>query len=63
MRRNKANKKVRDALQANSVYQWELADILEISEPTMVRKMRYEMPTEEQDALCEIIKKIALDRR
>lgn len=57
-----ANQIIRDGLREQKVYQWELAKALEISESTMVRKMRIEMSDEETRELLALIDSIALDK-
>lgn len=49
------NKLIRDALAKHDYKQWELAEIMGISEFSLSRKMRHELPEEEQK---EIVSKI-----
>ena len=49
------NLEIRNALTKNYMTQWELADILGVSESTLTRMMRHEMPSEKQ---ADIIEKI-----
>lgn len=56
------NRKIRDAARAAKVGLWEVADALGISEPTMTRKLRYELPTNEQEKLLVLIKQISSGR-
>lgn len=56
------NRKIRDAARAARVGLWEVADTLGISEPTMTRKLRYELPTNEQEKLLVLIEQIAAGR-
>ena len=56
------NKKIRDAARAAKVGLWEVADALGISEPTMTRKLRYELPTNEQEKFLVLIERIAAGR-
>lgn len=58
----KANLKIRTALKENKVFQWQLADSLEISEPTFTRLMRHELPDEKQEEIVAKIKEIAKGR-
>jgi len=53
---SKTNEKVRAELKKNGMFQWQLAKLLGISEPTFTRKMREELPEEEQDRLVSIIR-------
>lgn len=43
-----ANQAIRNALKECGMYQWQLAKLLNISEATITRKMRTELPQEEQ---------------
>ena len=56
--RNTKNLKVKNALVENRVYLYELADALNFSEATMSRRLRYELPDEEQERYVSIIKEI-----
>ena len=51
------NKKLRIALKEKGIYLWEAADYLGISEATMIRKLRRELPEEEQDRIIALIEK------
>lgn len=46
---------IRTALRENNIYLWELADILGVSENTVVRRMRKEHSEEEQLHIAEMI--------
>lgn len=50
---------IRKALRENDIYQWELADILGVSEVTVCRWMRKEYPKEEQIRIAEMISEYA----
>lgn len=52
------NEKVRTALFVNNVRQWKLAEKLGMSESALCRKLRNELPNEEQEKLVEIIKSV-----
>lgn len=52
----KKNMRVRDALKKYDFTQWQLADLLGISVDTMCRRMRHELPEEEQDRYIALIK-------
>lgn len=54
--RQKKNMRVREALKKYDFTQWQLADLLGISTDTMCRRMRYELPEEEQDRYIALIK-------
>lgn len=60
MRKN--NSIVRYALFSNDVRQWELAELLNVSEMTIIRKLRKELSEEEQKRLAALIEKYAKER-
>lgn len=41
---------------------WEVADTLKISEATMTRKLRKELPPKEKSQIFEIIEKVAKEK-
>lgn len=49
------NEKIRKALERNDMYVWELSNVLGVSESTISRWIRHEMPHRKQD---EIVKKV-----
>ena len=49
------NRKVRESLFVNQLPQWRLAKALGIAESSLTRKLRDELPLEEQDELVRII--------
>lgn len=49
------NQRVRIAMIENNVPQWKLAKKLNVSENTVWRRLREELPEEEQDRLVKII--------
>lgn len=60
--RNIANYDVRTAAKKAGVFLWQIAQILEISEPTMTRRLRLEMSESEKREYFAAIEKIAADR-
>lgn len=54
-----ANTDIRREAKANGVPLWRIAEFLKISEPTMSRRMRKEMPDEEKKQMREIISQLA----
>ena len=58
-----ANEVIRETLKEFNVKQWELAAAIGVSEQTMVRRMRFEMPDEVQLHLLEVIEKVAAKKR
>lgn len=55
LRTHKNNKLVRDALKSVGMYQWELADLIGVTEVTLSRWFRHELPEEKQKELYETI--------
>ena len=53
------NSEVREHAKEKSVKLWQLADELKISEPTMSRKLRHELPEEEKNKILALIDEIA----
>lgn len=49
------NEMIRKALDDSGMKQWELAEILGISEFTLSRKLRHELPQEEKDRILDLI--------
>ncbi|MBQ9622111.1 MAG: hypothetical protein IJR39_02070 [Treponema sp.] len=58
-----ANEVIRETLKEFKVRQWELAAAIGVSEQTMVRRMRFEIPDEVQLHLLEVIEKVAAKKR
>jgi len=54
----KSNERVRKELTERRVMHWELAKKLGINETTLCRRLRVELPEEEQDRLISIIQDI-----
>lgn len=59
---NEANEAVRSTLRIQNKKQWELARALGIAEATLSRKLRTELPVEEQMEMVKLIEKIAAER-
>lgn len=51
------NTKVRIKMIESGIKQWELARLLDISESALSRKLREDLPEEEQDRICDLIEK------
>lgn len=49
------NLKIRVAMISNNVKQWEVAELLKVSEPSLSRMLRHELPEEEQDRIVKAI--------
>ncbi len=56
------NKAVRDAAKNYGVKLWELAEALGINDGNLSRKLRHELPDEEQVEIIEIIINIAHEK-
>lgn len=51
------NLMIKQTLSETGMYRWELADILGCSVETVARKLRHELPVEEQHRICDLIRK------
>lgn len=54
------NQTIRDALSQNNLKQWELAEMLNINEFSLSRKLRHELPETEQRKIVSIIQDHAI---
>ena len=52
------NLEIRRKLKETKVMQWQVADELGVSEMTLVRKLRYELPEAEKQKIFQIIKEL-----
>lgn len=52
----KANQRIREALKEAGLYQWELAILMGVCEATLQKRIRVELPEEEQDRIIELIR-------
>ncbi len=52
------NEAIRTTAKEKSVRLWEIAEALNISEPTMTRKLRHELPEAEKTKILAIIDEI-----
>lgn len=57
----KANNDIREYAKSKHVCLWQIADELNISEPTMTRKLRRELPDIAKSKIRDIIDKISND--
>lgn len=55
MDRNRCNEAVRRALRVNNMAVWQLADLLGVSDNTLFRKLRHELPEDEQKKMIRLI--------
>lgn len=58
--RNMANQDLRNAAKSAGVPLWKIADALRVSEPTMTRKLRRELPEKEKQQMLRIIEHLAV---
>ena len=56
------NVRIREQAKAYNIRLWEIAEAMGISEATMVRRMRRELPEAEQAKICCIINDLVLAR-
>lgn len=56
------NLEIRQKAKEKGVLLWEVSDALKISEATMTRKLRKELPPEEKSQLLNIIEKLAKEK-
>ena len=54
------NERIRQELKAAGMKQWQLAELMEISEQTICRKFRKELPAAEQERIIAMIRNRAV---
>lgn len=52
----RTNEKIKKALENKRLCQWELADMLGVSESTVTRLLRHELPEEKKKEILDLIK-------
>lgn len=57
------NLDIRNAAKEAGVFLYQIADKLGISEPTMVRWLRYELPAEKKTRIMSIISELAAEKK
>ena len=57
------NADLRKSAKDNGVALWQIADKLNISEPTMTRKLRRELPAAEKAKIFEIIDELSAEKQ
>ena len=57
------NTAIRTRAKAKGVLLWELAEIMGISEPTITRRLRRELPAEQQEEMLALIDEIAAEKK
>ena len=58
-----ANTDIRTTAKEKKVRFWEVAEYLKISEPTMTRKLRKELPEAEKQEIFKIIDELAAEKQ
>jgi len=56
------NLEIRKKLKEKNVFQWQVAKSMDISEMTLVRKLREELTEEEKQKILSVIDKIAVEK-
>ena len=59
----RANQEIREYAAKNNVYLWEIALAMGISEPTMTRKLRTELPERDREMIIRVIKELSAMRQ
>ncbi len=59
----RANQEIREYAAKNDVYLWEIALAMGISEPTMTRKLRTELPERDREMIIRVINELAAMRQ
>lgn len=57
-----ANSDIRSTAKTKGVRLWEIAEFLKVSDPTMTRMLRRELPNKEKQRFLSIIEEIASER-
>ena len=57
------NAAIRTRAKEKGVRLWELAEIMGISEPTITRRLRRELPAEQQEKMLALIDEIAAEKK
>ena len=59
----RANQEIREYAAKNGIYLWEIALAMGISEPTMTRKLRTELPEHDREMIMRVINELAAMRQ
>ncbi len=59
----RANQEIREYAAKNNGYLWEIALAMGISEPTMTRKLRTELPERDREMIIRVINELAAMRQ
>ena len=52
------NKEIKESLKKANIYQWEVAEVMGISETAFSRNMRHELPEEEKQKIYSAIEEL-----
>lgn len=61
--RKETNKEIRDAAKRAGVLHWEIADELGIQDSAFSRKLRRELPQDEQEKILTIINRLSQEKQ
>lgn len=59
----KANNDIRERAQCERVYLYEIAAAMGVSEPTLIRKLRFELPPEEKNRYFAAIEQVKKEQK
>ena len=59
----KANNDIRERAQRERVYLYEIAAAMGVSSPTLIRKLRYELPLEEKNRYFDAIEQVKKEQK
>lgn len=59
----KANNDIRERAQRERVYLYEIAAAMGVSETTLIRKLRYELPLEEKNRYFDAIEQVKKEQK
>ena len=62
MKPKKANQEIRTRAKQSGVYLWEVAERLEMTDGNLSRKLRRELPAEQQEEMLALIDEIAAEK-
>ena len=58
-----ANRKLKAAIQESGLKKWKIADLLGIRDDSFSRKLRHEMPEDEQNRIIDLIRHYAKEEQ
>ena len=62
MKPKKANQEIRTRAKQSGVYLWEVAERLDMTDGNLSRKLRRELPAEQQEEMLALIDEIAAEK-